>query len=293
MKLIVPSDYKPKLIPETAEVAIQMIREKFQAELSSSMNLRKVSSPLFLSVESALYDSAPDGDTNLTFTTGDKNRVALVSSLDKWKQRKLADFEIAPGYGIYTDFTTVDRSAEPGNLKSYIVDLWDWEKIVEPAGGDVAENVVEAAGSIYRVVLATEKMIGDLFVHIDSRLPAALIQIEFEDGLPDSDNAVIASECKDKGAILAVDRKAGQADVYVWSAIINCPIKLYCVKAGAAVEGDACLSAAYPTVGGWIDKNLLAMYLLCMAHIGETHSSVWPAEHISALRQANVVIDRY
>lgn len=48
MSLIIPKDYKQTLTPETTEQAIQLLKSSFQEKLSKSLNLRRVTAPLFV-----------------------------------------------------------------------------------------------------------------------------------------------------------------------------------------------------------------------------------------------------
>ena len=41
MSLIIPKSYHLKLLPETTEVAIKMIKDTFQAKLSKALKLRR------------------------------------------------------------------------------------------------------------------------------------------------------------------------------------------------------------------------------------------------------------
>jgi len=49
MKLYIPCNYRPLLAPETMEQAIKMLKIIFQEELSSKLDLRRVTAPLQLS----------------------------------------------------------------------------------------------------------------------------------------------------------------------------------------------------------------------------------------------------
>lgn len=42
MSLIIPQNYKLKLLPETTEIAIKMIKKDFQKKLSEALGLRRV-----------------------------------------------------------------------------------------------------------------------------------------------------------------------------------------------------------------------------------------------------------
>ena len=48
MSFIIPKRYKCKLLPETTEVAIKLIKEDFQKRLSDALCLRRVTAPLFV-----------------------------------------------------------------------------------------------------------------------------------------------------------------------------------------------------------------------------------------------------
>ena len=56
MSLIIPRNYKQKLLPETTEVAIKMVKDAFQKRLSESLNLRRVTAPLFVLKNTGLND---------------------------------------------------------------------------------------------------------------------------------------------------------------------------------------------------------------------------------------------
>ena len=45
MSLIIPPKYKLKLLPETTEMAIKMLKDAFQERLSKTLNLRRVTAP--------------------------------------------------------------------------------------------------------------------------------------------------------------------------------------------------------------------------------------------------------
>ena len=48
MALIIPSNYKQRLLPETTEVAIKMVKDRFQDCLAHALDLRRVTAPLFV-----------------------------------------------------------------------------------------------------------------------------------------------------------------------------------------------------------------------------------------------------
>ena len=60
MSLIIPANYHLKLLPETTEVAIKLIKEAFQERLSRALRLRRVTAPLFVLPGTGLNDD-PNG----------------------------------------------------------------------------------------------------------------------------------------------------------------------------------------------------------------------------------------
>ena len=56
MALIIPLKYKQKLLPETTEVAIKLIKDKFQKQLARALNLRRVTAPLFVLSGTGIHD---------------------------------------------------------------------------------------------------------------------------------------------------------------------------------------------------------------------------------------------
>ena len=48
MKLTIPKDYVPMLVPEMMEQAISLLKEEFQESLAEALNLRRVTAPLFI-----------------------------------------------------------------------------------------------------------------------------------------------------------------------------------------------------------------------------------------------------
>ena len=91
MALIIPPRYKQKLLPETTEIAIKAIKEGFQTELASALNLRRVTAPLFVLAGTGLNDDLNGVEHAVSFNIdamGGK-RAEVVHSLAKWKRAKL------------------------------------------------------------------------------------------------------------------------------------------------------------------------------------------------------------
>lgn len=170
--LILPKKYNPKLLPETTEVAIQHIKDSFQRHLSKALNLRRVTAPLFVLSGTGINDDLNGVEHPVSFPVDaiGGRRAEVVHSLAKWKRMKLGAYDIAPGYGLYTDMNAIRTFEELDNLHSLYVDQWDWEKTirVEDRTLDYLKDTVR---KIYGAVKAVEAEIYERFPHITPWLP--------------------------------------------------------------------------------------------------------------------------
>ena len=57
-------------------------------------------------------------------------KAEVVHSLAKWKRLTLAEYDVKPGYGIYTDMNAIRADEELDTLHSLYVDQWDWEAVI-------------------------------------------------------------------------------------------------------------------------------------------------------------------
>ena len=117
MPLIIPSNYKQKLLPETTEQAIQLLKVCFQEKLSKTLNLRRITAPLFVLSGTGINDDLNGVERAVTFPIkcmGDR-KAEVVHSLAKWKRMKLGAYGIPAGYGLYTDMNAIrsDEELEP------------------------------------------------------------------------------------------------------------------------------------------------------------------------------------
>ena len=182
MPLIIPKRYKQKLLPETTEIAIKEIKDLFQRSLADALNLRRVTAPLFLLSGTGLNDDLNGVEHAVAFNIDAMNgaRAEVVHSLAKWKRSKLAAYDIAPGYGLYTDMNAIRTFEDLDNLHSLYVDQWDWEKTIrtEDRTLDYLKTTVE---KIYAVVREIEQHIYHRFPHITPRLPEKITFIHSEE----------------------------------------------------------------------------------------------------------------
>lgn len=172
MALIIPPRYKQKLLPETTEIAIKQIKELFQTELSQALNLRRVTAPLFVLSGTGLNDDLNGVEHAVSFNIDAMNgaQAEVVHSLAKWKRTKLAAYDIAPGFGLYTDMNAIRTFEDLDNMHSLYVDQWDWEKSITPTQRNI-EFLKETVGHIYTSIRKVESEIYRSFPHITPVLP--------------------------------------------------------------------------------------------------------------------------
>ena len=130
--LIKPVGYKPLLDMKQTELGIKQIKEFFQQNLSSELRLRRVTAPLFVLKGMGINDDLSGTERPVSFPIKDlgDQQAEVVHSLAKWKRVTLADYQIEPGYGIYTDMNAIRADEELGNIHSLYVDQWDWERVI-------------------------------------------------------------------------------------------------------------------------------------------------------------------
>ena len=182
MKLFIPRDYRPRLVPETMEQAIKMLKGTFQEELSSKLGLRRVTAPLFVLAGTGINDDLNGTEHPVSFSVTDMGgaKAEVVHSLAKWKRMKLGAYRIPVGYGLYTDMNAIRADEELSNIHSLYVDQWDWERTIsaEQRNLDFLKSIVE---KIYEALRETEKKVYQLYPHITPVLPEKITFIHSED----------------------------------------------------------------------------------------------------------------
>ena len=130
-KVYIPKGYRPILDEYDTQRAIAYIKETFQEEFSSALNLKRVSAPLFVTEESGLNDNLNGYERPVGFDIPAVGTDAqVVHSLAKWKRLALKRYNFHVGGGLYTDMNAIRRDEELDNIHSIYVDQWDWEKII-------------------------------------------------------------------------------------------------------------------------------------------------------------------
>ena len=170
--LIKPANYKPLLDMKQTELGIKQIKEFFQQNLSSELRLRRVTAPLFVLKGMGINDDLSGVERAVSFPIKDLGdaKAEVVHSLAKWKRLTLAEYNIGPGYGIYTDMNAIRADEELGNLHSLYVDQWDWERSITNEQRTVS-FLKQIVTRIYSAMRRTEYMVCEMYPQIESFLP--------------------------------------------------------------------------------------------------------------------------
>ena len=132
-KTMIPQNYTPALNLYDTQRAIGTVKRLFADTLCATLNLYRVSAPLFLEASTGLNDDLNGVERKVTFDIRDSGIEAqVVQSLAKWKRKALKDYGFRVGKGLYCDMNAIRRDEDVlDNLHSVYVDQWDWEKVIE------------------------------------------------------------------------------------------------------------------------------------------------------------------
>lgn len=180
--LYIPKDYRSQLDLKQTEHAITVVKDSFQTFLSAELRLRRVTAPLFVLKGTGLNDDLNGIEKPVTFPVkGIGNQeVEVVHSLAKWKRMMLADYDIEPGYGLYTDMNAIRPEETLDNTHSIYVDQWDWERHIRPRERNL-DYLKMVVTRIYEVMKRTEFVVFEKYPHIKPVLPEEITFIHSEE----------------------------------------------------------------------------------------------------------------
>ena len=214
MSYLIPlRHYRPLLDMNATEQGIKVIKEFFADNLSTALRLRRVTAPLFVLRGLGINDDLSGKERAVNFPIKDLGdaRAEVVHSLAKWKRLTLAEYDVQPGYGIYTDMNAIRADEELGNLHSLYVDQWDWERVIrkEDRSIEVLEDTVQR---IFTIIKHMQHEVWYKYPDACYRLPREITFIDAEELLkryptltPKERETAIAREC---GAVF-VERIGG------------------------------------------------------------------------------------
>lgn len=242
------------------QIAIKSLKDYFQRDLASTLNLARVSAPLFVRPETGLNDNlSGEKAVNFNIRKYDIN-VEIVQSLAKWKRNALKKYNFGMYEGIYADMNAIRAEESLDNIHSSYVDQWDWEKIigVSDRNDDYLHLVVKEIFSVFK---RSEEYINQTYPYILSKkLPERIFFVssqELEDAYPDLSPKEREHEItKDKKAVfiqgIGKKLKSGKphdlrspdyddwdlnGDIIFWDSVLNDSIELSSM--GIRVDEDS------------------------------------------------------
>lgn len=175
-------------IKET-QIAIKSIKDYFERDLANTLNLTRVSAPLFVRPETGLNDNLSGVEKAVGFKLRKYDiDVEIVQSLAKWKRNALKVYDFGYYEGLYTDMNAIRPDEFVDATHSIYVDQWDWEKVIrkEDRTSDYLHFIVS---EIYSVFLRTETYINSVYPYLlTKKLPSSIYFMtaqELEDMYPD------------------------------------------------------------------------------------------------------------
>lgn len=188
-RIMIPEGYKSSLNIKETEKAIKRVKDFFQRELITQLNLSRVSAPLFVGANSGLNDNLNGVERPVRFDIleQDGEEVEIVHSLAKWKRLALKNYGFEVGEGLYTDMNAIRRDEETDNIHSIYVDQWDWEKVIRREDR-TEETLREVVKSVYEALRVTEKYMANQYQYVECFLPEEITFVttqELEDRYPE------------------------------------------------------------------------------------------------------------
>lgn len=248
-KLTIPSGYKPVLSVYETQNAIGNLKRIFEDSLGASLNLVRVSAPLFVDPRTGLNDNLSGVERPVEFDIPATGGTAqIVHSLAKWKRMALGRYGFPVGQGLYTDMNAVRRDEELDNLHSIYVDQWDWEKVIDRPSRDVGllkdtvGKIVAAicdthekikamcpklGGNISRNVhFVTTQELEDLYPSLSSKERENRITKEYKTVFIMQIGDVLKSGNKHDGRAPDYDDWTLNGDIMLWSDILECAVEI-------------------------------------------------------------------
>lgn len=177
-----------QLTVKQLQEAIKLIKDSFEDDLAKSLNLTRVSAPLFVTVESGLNDHLSGSEKPVTFKLDNYPvELEIVQSLAKWKRHALKNYQFDLYEGLYTDMNAIRPAEILDSTHSIYVDQWDWEVLIKDSYRNLQflETIVN---KIYAAFLDVQQKIEDAYPNRYKRkLPASITFVssqELEDLYP-------------------------------------------------------------------------------------------------------------
>ena len=170
--IIIPAGYDSKYGIMDTEIAIKITKDFFEKELAKTLELTRISAPLFVKKGTGLNDNLNGVERPVAFEMKEmpEETIEIVHSLAKWKRLALKRYGVPSGEGIYTDMNAIRRDEELDNTHSIYVDQWDWEKVITEKDRNL-DYLKETVKKIFSVFKNTQNMLSEKYGRLERFLP--------------------------------------------------------------------------------------------------------------------------
>ncbi|MDF2685731.1 MAG: asnA2 [Clostridia bacterium] len=248
-RLTTPKSYKSALTVYQTQTAIGNLKRIFEDNLSKSLNVCRVSCPLFVEPQTGLNDDLNGIERPVEFDILEtKSNAQIVHSLAKWKRMALYQYGFPVGQGLYTDMNAIRRDEEIDNLHSIYVDQWDWEKVIDKQTRTI-EYLKETVTKIVNSICDTQDKLKELYPALNCSLSRDIHFVttqELEDMYPaltpkERENEylkkyktafimqigdLLKSGIKHDGRAPDYDDWTLNGDIVFWNDILNCAFEI-------------------------------------------------------------------
>ncbi len=163
---------KPRLLHETAEIALTETKRFLEPRLTEKLSLRRVTAPLYLPTDSPLIDHRYPGA--IIRLKGADQTVEIVGSLDVWLRGQLARYDIAPGFGVFTIMNALRPDLPENSTSAPHIAAWAWQQAIDRQDATGEKTLVAYARKLHNLLVDTEKMVVSLFPHMRPTLSKEL-----------------------------------------------------------------------------------------------------------------------
>ncbi len=180
--LILPPNYQPLLGVKETERAIKALKDFFELNLATELNLSRVTAPLFVQAGTGVNDDLNGIEKPIAFDVKEAPgvRAEIVQSLAKWKRMQLGQMGFRPGYGLYTDMNAIRPDETLDSTHSLYVDQWDWERVITATDRNV-DFLKKIVRKIYTMLQRAEHFVCEQYEGIEPELPEEITFMDAED----------------------------------------------------------------------------------------------------------------
>jgi aspartate--ammonia ligase len=166
---ILPDDYASLLNRKDTQQAITAAKNYIEDGLCKELNLIRVTVPLIVDVTSGVNDFLDrDGSrTPIQFHISNdhgKNPIdaQVVQAATKWKRMALAQFDMKPGEGLYTDMHAVRKDYFLDHDHSAYVDQWDWELAITEEQRNLG-FLTDVVSKLWKIIKGAETHVQEMY----------------------------------------------------------------------------------------------------------------------------------